>query len=562
MKKFVYVIISASLFAACNVGELEFDNLEVTPIEGPFVFPLGQATYVMRDILSKQTGDSLSFEEDSTSLYTLFYYDTIRYSTPNDFVQIDNIQIIDTLESVPVGTAPTSVNGSYLLEGFEYNPTKDEQLDSIFYATGDLVITTSTNMDATVNYSFTFPSTVELGSNTPITVSGTINGVPGATTYVQDTQTESLVGYKTELIDPSGDNSFDIELDLEVILSGTQSTNGLEDFAFNITFANQTFSLIYGKFGRDTVQVGNQSLEIDFFSQAAREGITFGNPSMTFDFRNSFGVPVGIDFSGLHAVDADGNQTFLTGNIANNPPVIEGSDVNSPGISTPGETVQTIVEIDRTNSSIIKLFGSSPEQLVFDVKGRSNPENQTDLNYLQPTSEISAYVAIEIPMEVQLEDYQETGTFSLRNGFDASNLDSAFIRLVTLNELPFTGTVSLEVQAEDSTVLFPITDESDPRYDSATTNHPTQIERLTNIPVIKAPLINVNGDVTDPSGETHDVALTNEEVQLLSGAARIVITMTLNTPASQTSRDIYVKILADYTLTLKVGIGARFNLDL
>ena len=122
--------------------------------------------------------------------------------------------------------------------------------------------------------------------------------------------------------------------------------------------------------------------------------------------------------------------------------------------------------------------------------------------------------------------------------------------------------MSLEVQAEDSTVLFPITDESDPRYDSATTNHPTQIERLTNIPVIKAPLINVNGDVTDPSGETHDVALTNEEVQLLSGAARIVITMTLNTPASQTSRDIYVKILADYTLTLKVGVGARFNLDL
>lgn len=558
MKKFVYVVISASLFAACNVGELEFDNLEVTPIQGPFVFPLGQSTYVMDELLEKQTGDSLNFQEDSTSLFTLFYFDTISYSAPDDFIQFNDI--------VQMGSTnpPAYLAGAARQETFtasfdlEYNPEDGEIVDSLFYLTGDLTFTTDSEIPADIDYTYTVQNTTNINNGTPIAISGTVTNT--AAPVDSDTQTRSLVNHVTKLT--GNNNTFTVDLEVTVSLAAGQSLTGLEDLSFTLTYGNQTFGLIYGKFGQDTVQVGNQSLEIDFFSQAAREGITFGNPSMTFDFRNSFGIPVEVDFSGLHGVDSEGNQTFLIGDIVNNPPIIEGSDVNSPGVNTPGETVQSIIEINRTNSSLVNVLGSSPEQLVFDVKGKSNPESETELNYLQPTSTITAYVEVEVPMEIQLEDYQETGAFSMRDGFDASNLDSAFIRLVTLNELPFTGTVSLEVQAEDSTVLFPITDESDPRYDSVVTNHPTQIERLTNIPVIKAPLININGDVTDPSGETHTVALTNEELQLLSGAARVVITMTLNTPVSQTSRDIYVKIFADYTLTLKVGIGARFNLDL
>jgi len=564
VKKFVYVVISASLIVSCNIGELEFDDIELTPVKGPFAFTLGETEYVMRDLIGNQTGDSLDFQEDSLSLLTLLYYDTITYSTPDDLIQIDDIvsngDITPPTTTIPVGTGPTVLNSSYPFDGFEYNPTNGEQLDSIFYEQGDLTIECATNINATVTYTFTFPSTTNVASGAPISVTGTIIGDG---TLIQDTETRTLVGHKTELTDASGDNRYSVDLDLEIDLAAGQDTDGTEIFNFDITFGNQEFSLIYGKFGQDTVQVGDQSLEIDFFTQAARDGITFGNPTMTFDFRNSFGVPVEADFSGLNGQDAEGNQVFLTGEIINNPPLIASSDVNSPGINTPGEVAQTVIEIDRTNSNLVNVLSSSPEQLNFNVVGRSNPDDVNTLNYLQPDdSEITAYVTLEVPMEVQLEDYTETGSYSVGEGFNANNLDSAFIRIVTLNELPFTGTVSMEVQAADSTVLFPITDETDPRYDSALAANPGQIERFTNIPAIKAPLISVNGDVTDPSGETEDIGLTNEEVQLLSTAGRVVITMTLNTPVSQTSRDIYVRVLADYTLELKVGVGGRFNLDL
>ncbi|WP_462254130.1 hypothetical protein [Ekhidna sp.] len=550
MKKFVFIIVSASLIASCNVGELEFDNLEVTPITGVFSFPLGESTYIMRDLVANQTGDSLSFQEDSTSLYTLLYYDTITYSTPDDLVQIDDINFSGAIGTIPTAVGPGTVN---LGDSFEisYDPQENEELDSVFYESGDLTITTTSTIAGDVAYTFTIANTTNVNNGNPITVTGNISN--GGT----DMQTRSLIGHKTVLTDPSGSNALAVDLDAVVTLSGMQSLAGTETLSFDLTYGNQSFSLIYGKFGQDTIQVGDQSIEIDFFSQTAREGITFGNPSITFDFRNLFGVPIGIDFEGVFGDDgAGGNQVFLTGDIVRNDPVIEGSPLDSPTPTTPGDIAQTIVEINRDNSNLVQLLSQSPERLVFDVAGISNPESTTAGNYLQPTSSITANVTLEVPMEVQFVNFQEEGSFGLGDGLDLSNVDSAFIRLVSNNELPFSGAVNLVVQDADSVNLFPITDTTDPQFDQE------QLDRFTNIPVIKAPLINFNGEVTDPSGATEDIALTKEEVELISGASHIIITMVLNTPVTQTSREIYVKILADYTLSLKVGIGGKFNLDL
>ncbi len=528
-------MISASLIAACNTGDLDFENVEVQPITGVFAFPLGEATYIMRDIIEKQTGDSLDLQEDSTSLYILSYFDTINYSAPNDFVQIDDITENGSITSIPAVTGPTTftLNRSFT---FLYDPANGEQLDSIFYQTGDLSFTTTSDINGDVAYTYTVENTVNTNSNVPISISGNIAS-PGGT----ETINRSLLNHKTLLADASGDNVFTVNVDLSITLGGTQFTDGSETFSFDFTFANQTFSLIYGKFGQDMVQVGDQSIELDFFTQAIREGVTFGNPSMSFEFRNSFGIPIGIDFSSLRGEDVNGgNQIFLAGDVVRNPPVIAGSDVNSPGPNTPGETVQTAVEINRSNSNIIQLFGSSPERLVFNVAGNSNPEDASALNYLQPTSEITAIVGVEVPMEVQFVNLQETGTFGLDDGLDLENVDSAFLRVVTINELPFSATVKIEIKDADSVTLY------------------TAPEEL----VLNAPFINVSGEVTDPSGATADIPLSQEGVDALLNAAFVQITLTLNTPESQTSREIYVKILADYSLILKVGIGGKFNLDL
>ncbi|MEO1253566.1 MAG: hypothetical protein AAFY41_01590 [Bacteroidota bacterium] len=147
MKKFVLIVISASMIASCNTGDLDFDNVEVQPITGVFAFPLGEASYVMRDILENQTGDSIGLFEDSTSLYVLQYFDTIEYSTPDDFVQINDINERDTLRNIPPATGPTGpIDFSQTFE-VQYDPTNQEQLDSLFYLSGELSITTTSTID-------------------------------------------------------------------------------------------------------------------------------------------------------------------------------------------------------------------------------------------------------------------------------------------------------------------------------------------------------------------------------------------------------------------------------
>ena len=535
VKKFVLIVLSASLFAACNTGDLDFDNVEVQPITGVFAFPLGETTYVLGDLITSQTGDSLNLMEDSTNLYVLSYFDTINYSTPNDFVQIDDITDNGAITTIPALTGPITFDLSRSFT-FLYDPVDGERLDSIFYQTGDLTITATSDLNADVAYTFTVENTVNTNSNVPISISGNIPA-PGGSEMVN----RSLLNHKTVLADASGDNVFTVNVDLTITLDAAQFTSGTETFSFDFTYGNQTFSLIYGKFGQDMVQVGDQSIDLDFFTQALREGISFGNPSMSFEFRNSFGLPIGIDFSSLRGEDlAGGNQVFLSGDIVNNPSVIAGSGVDTPGPNTPGETVQSIIEIDRTNSNIIQLMGSSPERLVFNVAGNSNPEDANALNYLQPTSEISAIIGVEIPMEVRLENLQETGTFGLRGGLDLDNVDSAFLRVVTINELPFSAVASIEIKDADSVTLHTIAD---------------------NL-IINAPFINVLGQVTDPNGASADIPISPEGVDALVDAAFIEITLTLNTPVSQTSREIFVRIQSDYSLIVRLGVGGKFNLEI
>ncbi len=532
MKKCVLITTFATIIVACNIDDLDFDNIEI-PLNTVFAFNLGEITYNLGDIIDKQTGDTLDLQEDSsTSLLTLFYHDTISYNVSDDFIQIGDINVGDTI-TIPPATGPIAVNLNQSFE-FQYDPDDEEQMDSLFYMNGELSITTNSNINGNVSYTYTILNTVNIRNNVPVSISGTINGRGSDTPPAI-----SLVDHKTFLTNSSDDNSFTVTLDFTITLNAMQSIVANDFISFDLTYRNQTFNLIYGKFGQDTVRVGDQSIEIDFFSQVAREGIKFGNPSMAFEFRNSFGIPMALDFSGLAGEGENGeNRVSLTGSIVRNPPVIEGSDINSPGPGIPGEVARSMIEINRSNSNLVNLLSSSPKNLVFNVNGRSNPANLSALNYVQPSSEFIAYVTMEFPMEVQLEGLQESGTFSLDGGLDfEERVDSAFVRVLTINELPFSAIASLEIQDVDSMTLHSITD---------------------NL-IINAPFINLNGEVTDPNGATTDILLSEEGIEALMNASHVLITLTLNTPVSQTSREIYVKLFADYSLIIKVGLGVKFN---
>lgn len=527
VKKFVFLALSGILLASCNSNELEFDNIKVQPITGTYSFPLGEVSYTMRELILNQTDGELEFQVDEDSLITLVYQDTFSYQSDTDFLQIDDIsqgEVINLTSAIPA-TGP----GSFVLaQSFtlDYPATDgDDTVDSVFYDTGDVTVNVTTDINATVDYTFTLNNFITIATETPLVISGSISG--GGTS----TETRPLTNRKSIL----SDGTFITDFESTVTLAAGESFTGTESLSFEIVFANQSFSVAYGKFGQDTVQVDNQTLDIEFFAEMGEEGLFFGNPQFRFFIDHTFGIPLGLDFSTLYGDDgAGGQQTFLSGSITETLPVLKIGDINNPGSS-----VKDTVEINSENSSIVNLLSTSPSRLGFDITGISNPYDQNAINFVSQTNMMDGIIEVEIPMEVKLIDLQQSGTLSLGGGLDISNVDSAFIRILTVNGLPFSATLDLEIQDADSNALYTVADNM----------------------VLNAPFINVNGFVTDPNGISADVPLSSEGIEALGTGSHLLLTITLNTPGSLNSRDIFVKILADYAIEVMVGVGGTVNID-
>lgn len=533
VKKFVFVIFAGICLIGCNAKDLDFDNIKGPNLSGTFGFPLGEVRYTLREIVDNVGGDDLGLEEDSaTSVLTIFYRDTIAYSAPDDLVQINDITNQSAIP-IPVLTGPTDptdpdvqINQSFSIA---YDPQDGEELDSIFYNTGDLEATVSSTFSGALSYTLTFENTQDLGSGASAVLSGNI---PNGGT---DVQSQSLVNHVTRLTSTAS-NEFIVNFTGTISLNATQSTDGSEEIRIDFVYRNQTFSAVYGKFGRDTLAVGNQEIDLGFFNDIGSQGIVFGNPQMRFDIRNSFGVPIGMDLSGILGDDGEGGSTVnLSGEVTASPPKVNAA-------TQLGTSLQSVFEINSENSNLDDLLASSPTRLLFDVSGITNPDDTdiTQSNFLEPTSGIIAYIEMEIPMNIKLEGLEQTDTISLGSGLNINDVDSAFLRVNTLNEFPFQAQLSMEIQDSTNTTLYTIP------------------EKL----VLKAPFINVNGFVTDPSGATADIPFNEEGIEAIGNGSHIIMRVSLSTPESVTSRDLFVKLLGDYSLEINVGIGGRLNIDL
>jgi len=533
VKKLVLPLLLVCGAIACNIDDLDFDNLELQPVSGTFAVPLGSSTYSIRDLLDQQNDSLPNLQEDSTSLLLLYYTDSVSFNSNDEFVQVENVDGSDTLDLSAI--PPTNASFTFVRNFSEsYSSTSGEELDSVYYDQGELAITVFSNADATLNYTITFENTINLATREAVEFTGTIDSGEGS-----DSPTpRSLENHYTRLT--NDENLFSLTFTAEVIIEDGAEFTGNEIIGYEFIYRDQSFNLIYGKFGRDTIQVGNERIDIDFFEDSGDEGFFLGDPVFRFTFDNSFGIPVAADFSGIASEDETGTQNFLDGNITeiNSLPLIEAA-------SMPGQVSVSIIEINRGNSNINQLLSNSPSGLIFNVEAFSNYYDDNASNFVQPGNEISGLIEVEVPLEVSLKSYQQSFGFNLNGGLDTEDVDSAFLRVVTINELPFSGSLAMEIQDSTETAIYRIPEDT-----------------TEQILVFAAPFINFStGLVTDPSGASADVPLSPQAIEALANGDRIEMIVTLNTPQSQTSRDIFVKILADYTMEIKVGLGGRYNYE-
>ena len=86
----LYIFILIGL--ACDVNQVEFDNLKEPTISGLVAIPIGEISYTVRDLFDELKDTSLVLEEDpETTFLSLVYTDTFSYSSSNDLIDIGDI---------------------------------------------------------------------------------------------------------------------------------------------------------------------------------------------------------------------------------------------------------------------------------------------------------------------------------------------------------------------------------------------------------------------------------------------------------------------------------------
>ncbi len=536
MKRFVYPLICFLLIAVgCDIDQVDIDNLQTPRITSLVAVPIGEISFSLRELIDELDDSTVAIEEDSVTLLSLVYTDSFSYQSSNDLIDIGDITNSDSVDLPETPATPTSLD--VLIDQaftFTYPPQNQEQIDSVIYATGDLELRVTSSIAPVIDYNLTIQNTVS-PSNVAVTLSGSVANST-------DIQSQSLVGYKTILAEQNGENTFSVNFSGVIHLSAGQSIAAGDVIIFTLTYQNQSFDIIYGDFGRDTVEIGNQVIDVGFFADLGGEdAIEFLNPQVNINFRNTIGIPLGIAFGEVFAAttDSTGNtdSTFLSGSAITTPQLM-----GSPTVDEVGSTIESTVSLNRNNSDLAKLFGNAPESIHFNVSAISNPSATNPQNFFQPdNSTVEADVEFRLPLVMKLTDLQREQSFNLGD-LKFTEADSVSLRIVTSNWLPVNTSMDLQILDENDSILYQV---------------------LNNKVMVSADQNVAAGFISyEPKVNVEDVPLSPDGIEALNNGDRINLVLTMNTPATVNSQEIFPKFLASYSLTVKLSAVGKLDYGL
>ena len=544
-KNIIFIFMMFVLFSTCDFNKLDIDNIKLPNNKGTYVFPISRDTFSVREIIEDIEDMGVGREEDENGLFTLTYRDTLEYSSIDDFVDIEDIEVSDDIED---GVLPKSNSDlinpprDTLLDfeqiftfSYENEDGNTESLEEIVHSEGMLRVNILTNIQSDLEYTAIFNNTTS-PEGEKLQITGDILGEDDGGDEERDISDHATTFSRGS----NGENQFTVRFFGTINLQVGESFLGIETLSFEVSFRDQRFKSILGSLGRDTIEIDPQKVDAGFFSDLG-EGFFFQKPTINFRFTNSYGVPFAVDFSNLSVADStdEGEENilgYLSGNVVDSPPIVMGID---PNVKT--GAAESIFEINRSNSNLGNLLAETPSHINFGLTVIANSQDENELNFISTDSKMEAIMEMNIPFSVKLEDVEQVFAYDLGEGLsDIDLLDAAYLRIFTINQFPFGGTLELNIKDSLGNVTY-----SAPKVASLT-----------------IPFIDQEGKATEAIEKVSDLVLTSEGIIALKSASEIELKTVFNSPRTQNSREIFVDLLADYQLIVSLAIGVTLDTEL
>ena len=526
--------IMAILFTSCfkELAEKanDIDNIKWNP---SLALPLTNGSFTIAEFADELSGENFGTTTTDEGLVVFKYSQDKAYSkTAEELVNLDDQNYTTTLKPEALILPDLPINGSITqteLHTFSMSTPEGDKLYSAIMKGGTVDISLTGNFPASGELVFTFSDVI-------------INGLPLETTFQwgydgtnnqQFTRSLSLEGAE---IDYSANgttfNYFEFTTTLTLNYEG-QSIVISDGLDLILDVKSMQFSQATATISQRTITSVTNEFTFNFIDELKGGVYYFDEPSISFNFTNSFGVPLDVSFNETTAHSETRGDLLLTGDIVSTP-----SSIGYPSINEIGSSVQTVLSINHLNSNLPDIIAWQPNTITYAFEGVVNPNAIDDIHFVLDTSRISADILLELPMIGRFRNL----TFAERYDFDGSifgEVESALFRLTTQNGFPINADVQLYFLSDTGALIDSLI------YDDRK--------------ILEAGLTDVNGKVTEPTLKEIDIIIQNDRLIPLSTATGMLLRATLNTPENDTRS---VRIYENDRLILKFFAQTEFEIIL
>jgi hypothetical protein len=536
-------------FISCVPEEFNKDNYNFDVLWEPsYNGPVAFGNFTLKDILdsmldSADLEQNIEIGEDTTNLYYVAYSDHIKSIRAVDWIEIPDQNFPEVYFYRPPITIPASELGNTgdiiyrkKIEKFDFVTEHNERLDSIFLTSGNLVTNTISTLHHTgwlIIYSDQIKINNEFYRDSIV--------ISDASGNFSDSKITPLDGSALRLDNQSDPDTTFLEIIFELYLvhSGNDINAG-EEVNVDMNFIDMIFKSAYGYFGDyDTLLIDNERFEFDLFEYKFEGNVYFGDPRINLIVDNSLGLPIGVNLFGLTAFS---QKTGIETDIAFEPGV-NPFLVNAPDLSQIGQSIVTEISVNKTNSNIDDVTNTTLSYLDYSARAITNPSGlPTQDNFVIDSSRASVDIEVMLPMDLRAEDFEleDTVDFDL-SGIPEENdtirIDTFQIRMATTNSMP----VEINMQVVFVDEFYNVIDSL---FSGGEEN------------VIKQPIVNDNGDVTE-AGENNIFVDFTDRVYKMRDTRHAMVRLTFET-AEQGQK--MVKFYSYSELSFKLGSKIKISI--
>ncbi|MGB3848592.1 MAG: hypothetical protein WA958_01395 [Tunicatimonas sp.] len=424
------------------VGCLPEDDLSEIEIKAPsasVALPLLNTSLMVSDIITIDEDEGqLTENEDHT--YSVLYRSHV--ASPLASAVLPEIPDQQSSQEFTLGiespafqmkSPPQKFKGEIALDMAEM------EVFSLESKQGTMAMELTSDYQHDLDVKLTFPSIKRHSDNTPLVWSDTISYWGNRTIYWEGDLTEYLV----ELTDGK------VGYELEVAIQGSgQPISELQKLRLSITLEDIEFSYLSGNFAEIDVPIPADTLQIPLLDGAV-DGTVGLNPSLRFEFVNSFGVNVATNLANSFVVQEDGRNVPLT----DEPDYTFFSDEYALPFKQQRDDSTAVQRytVDESTSNIKTAFAQLPRS--FRYGPRFTLDNAPgDTSFVTDESQIAVHTQVELPLEgtfdIILED---TIPIDFTNLEDVEELK---MLIKTENSFPLAANLKIFFLDEDGQLIL------------------------------------------------------------------------------------------------------------